>query len=58
MLTVKEIQNCLHDRKLTVVAQETGLSYNTVRAIANGMNPNPDYKTVMALSKYLEGNDE
>lgn len=55
MLTVREIQIALSDRKLTVVAQETGLAYNTVRAIANGTNPNPDYKTVLTLSDYLEG---
>ena len=58
MLTLDNIRRQLADRKLQVVAYMSGLSYGTVRGVANGTISNPDYKTIVALSKYLEGDDE
>jgi hypothetical protein len=58
MLTLDNIRRQLADRKLQVVAYMSGLSYGTVRGVANGAISNPDYKTIVALSKYLEGDDQ
>jgi hypothetical protein len=55
MLTLQEIQQRLADRRLNVVAEATGLHYNTVRNIATCENPNPTYAVLKALSDYLEG---
>lgn len=38
-----------------MVAQSTGLHVNTVMRIRDGMNTNPTYEVVAALSKYLQG---
>lgn len=55
MLTLQEIRQRLADRRLNMVAEATGLHYNTVRNIATGENPNPTYAVLKALSDYLEG---
>lgn len=55
MLTLEEIIDKLKDRRLRVVANEIGLSYDTVRRIANGYFRDPSYKTVKLLSDYLTG---
>lgn len=55
MLTLDEIKKRLADRRLNMVAEVTGLHYNTVRNIATGENPNPTYAVLKALSDYLEG---
>ena len=52
MLTVEQIVNYLTDRNLVVVAERTGLSYQTVWRVARG-ETNPDYSTVKKLSDYL-----
>jgi transcriptional regulator with XRE-family HTH domain len=56
---LEEIRERLHDRKLTVVAQSTGLHYNTVYRIANGSSKDPAYSVIKRLSDYLdqEGGD-
>jgi len=56
---LEEIRERLHDRKLTVVAQHTGLHYNTIYRIANGTSKDPAYSVVKRLSEYLdqEGGD-
>jgi transcriptional regulator with XRE-family HTH domain len=54
MLTLEEIRQRLFDRRLNVVAEATGLHYNTVRNIAIGHNTNPTYGVLKALSDYLE----
>lgn len=58
MLTLKEIRDSLKDRKLTIVARETGLHYNTIRDLVNGKHDNPSYDTLSALSGYLAPNQE
>ena len=56
---LEEIRERLHDRKLTIVAQQTGLHYNTIYRIANGTSKDPAYSVVKRLSEYLdqEGGD-
>jgi hypothetical protein len=45
-MQLDEIRQGLQDRRLTVVAQATGLHYNTVRAISTGENTNPTNETM------------
>lgn len=54
MMTIEQIKEALKDRKLTVVAEKTGLSYDTVRRVAAG---DSDYhvSTIKKLSDYLQG---
>lgn len=58
MYKVNQIKKALADRNLKHVARETGLHYETVRRIAQGISTNPDHKTTVALSDYLEQRDE
>lgn len=55
MLTLDEIRKLLADRRISVVAEATGLHRNTVAAIRDANGGTPSYKTVKALSDYLEG---
>jgi hypothetical protein len=53
MLTIEQITKALEDRKLRVVARETGLHYHTLRRIKHGETTNPSFGTVKLLSDYL-----
>ena len=53
MLTIEQIRAALNDRRLPVVARETGLAYDTVWRIASGRYRQVQYETVKALSDYL-----
>lgn len=53
MLTLEQIRVALQDRRLGLVAEATGLHYNTVRGIASGENVNPTYAVLKAISDYL-----
>lgn len=55
MLTIEEIRRALADRKLTAVADATGLHYQTVWRVANGNGAS--YDTIKALSDYLQGRE-
>lgn len=54
MMTFQEIRDALQDRKLSKVAEATGLHYNTVRDVCSNPDSNPTKKTLEALSQYLE----
>ena len=54
MMTLDQIRDALKDRRPAMVAQSTGLHVNTVMRIRDGMNTNPTYEVVAALSKYLQ----
>jgi DNA-binding Xre family transcriptional regulator len=54
MMTLDDIVRALHDRKATVVAQEVGLSYQTVWRVARGEVKNVSYETARKLSDYLK----
>jgi len=54
MLTLGKIKELLKDRRLQVVAQATGLHYNTLLEIRDDPTANPSYRTILALSNYLQ----
>lgn len=54
MMTLDQIRLALADRKLTVVAEKTGLHYNTLYSLMRGENPDPRLSTIKTLSDYLE----
>jgi DNA-binding Xre family transcriptional regulator len=54
MLELHKIQEMLKDRRLTVVADRCGLSYPTVKHVADG-GKNVTLATMTKLSDYLKG---
>jgi len=54
MMTAEQVSAALRDRRLRVVAQVTGLSYDTVWRVRNGACKRVSYDTIKALSDYLE----
>lgn len=54
MLTPKQIKEKLQDRKLGVVAEQTGLSTQTLWNIRTGRSQDLQYSTIEKLSKYFE----
>jgi hypothetical protein len=57
MLTVEQVIERLKDRKLTVVAERTGLHYQTVLRISKGNFKEVSYSVIKSLSDYLLGGD-
>jgi hypothetical protein len=57
MLTVEQVIERLKDRKLKVVAEKTGLHYQTVLRIAKGNFKEVSYSVIKSLSDYLLGGD-
>jgi hypothetical protein len=53
MLTLELIREQLQDRRLTVIAERTGLHPNTLRDIRNNADCNPSHRVLAALSVYL-----
>ena len=56
MLTLKDIQERLWDRRIGLVAEATGVNRKTLWAIASGRTTNPSYEVVKKLSDYFEEN--
>lgn len=54
MMNLDQIKKALVDMNLKAVSRATGLNYQLVWRIANGIDQNPTYKTLTALSDYLE----
>jgi hypothetical protein len=54
MLSLCKIKEKLKDRRVDIVAKETGLHYNTVRMVRDDPKANPTYRVIKALSDYLE----
>jgi DNA-binding Xre family transcriptional regulator len=54
MLELHKIQEMLNDRRLTLVAKRCGLSYPTVKHVADG-GKNVTLATLTKLSDYLKG---
>jgi len=53
MLTLDAIVARLQRMKIKIIADETGMCYDTIRRITYGYFKNPSYTTVKALSDYL-----
>lgn len=56
MLELEEVVNRLQDRNLTRVAEQTGLSVQTVWRVKAGKAQNLTISTLSKLSDYLEMN--
>ncbi len=53
-LSLEEIKNLLADKRLYVIARKTGLSYPTIKKLADGKVENYTYKTLLLVNKYLK----
>lgn len=53
MLTLDQIKRLLHDRRLDIVCEATGLHRNTLSGIRNGQIKNPSHDTIRKLSEYF-----
>lgn len=58
MLEIEEIKAKLADANIKKVAKSAGISAGSVYQLMNKNNPQPLYKTVKALSDYLENKME
>jgi len=57
MRTLQQIREALKDRRLSVVADATGLHYNTLRQLRDDEDHSPSYDTVRKLDDYLEARE-
>lgn len=55
MISPDKMAKQLKDSNLAAVARACGLSYETVRSIAQGKAENVRYSSVLKVAKYLEG---
>ena len=55
MLEPDMIRKKLADRRLSLVAEATGLHVNTISNVRDGKIDNPTYYVLRKLSDYLEG---
>jgi hypothetical protein len=53
MMTLEQIKRALQDRRPGLVAEATGLHFNTVRDVRDNPDANPTYKVLKAISDYL-----
>lgn len=53
---VQQIIERLRDRKLKLVAEKTGISYQGIRNLIKGKTQNPTVKTIDKLREYLDAN--
>jgi len=54
MMTLEAIREALQDRRLLMLAEATGVHYNTIKNVRDNQYGNPSYKVMKALSDYLE----
>lgn len=54
MMTIDEIRQQLKDLRPKRVSEATGLHTNSIRDIRDNPEANPTYRTLKALSEYLE----
>ena len=57
-MTLDKIRDALHDRRLDVVAEKTGISATTLSGIRNGRITRPHAATIKVLSAYLRLTNE
>lgn len=54
MMTLEQVRAALFDRRLKTVAEQTGLSYDTIWRVRAGEDKRVSYDVVKRLSDYLE----
>lgn len=54
MLTLKQIQERLKDRKIVTIHEATDIPEITITRIRDGITTNPTYSTLETLSEYFE----
>ena len=54
LMSLKEIQKQLQDKRLYVVARAINLSYPTLKKLADGKLDNYTYNTISKVSEYLK----
>jgi hypothetical protein len=52
------IRAALHDRRIGIISEKTGLHVNTIAAIRDGKNTNPKLLTLELLASYLKADGE
>lgn len=55
MMTLEAVRAALFDRRLKTVAEQTGLSYDTIWRVRAGEDKRVSYDVVKRLSDYLSG---
>lgn len=53
LLSLEKIQLLLKDKRLYVISKATGLSFPTLKKMADGKKENYTYNTIKAISDYL-----
>jgi DNA-binding Xre family transcriptional regulator len=53
LMSLEEIQALLKDKKLYVIAEATGLTYPTLKKLADGKKANYTYGTLLKVTNYL-----
>ena len=54
LLSLKEIQLLLKDKRLYIVSKATGLSFPTLKKMADGKEENFTIKTIKSISDYFK----
>jgi hypothetical protein len=57
MMKLEDIRGLLKDRRVSMIAEATGIHFNTIREIRDNENANPTYKVMTKLTDYLESNN-
>lgn len=57
-MTLPSIRDALKDRRLQVVADATGIHYNTLKNIRDNPKANPTWEVLRAVSDYLGGGQD
>ena len=53
ILTLEEISHKLQDRRLYTIAEKTGLSFPTLKRLAEGKTKNYTLNTLVTISNYF-----
>lgn len=57
MMKLEDIRGLLKDRRVSIIAEATGIHFNTIREIRDNENANPTYRVMTKLTDYLESNN-
>lgn len=56
-MKLEDIRELLKDRRVSIIAESTGIHFNTIREIRDNENANPTYRVMTKLTDYLESNN-